>query len=985
MNPLRALGADRLALLALALATVLLVPQTVLLGKLPDHFDYWLQEYVHLAVLHRWLHAGELPLWNGQLVAGTPHLADPQTATLYPLTTLPLLVLPPSLVARLSIPLHFFLAGAFTYGYARRVGLSRPAALTAGLAYALAPHFAPLAVATYLQQSAAWVPAILWALHAGGENGRLAPFAVAGLLWGLQLLRGYAQTWYVTGLIAAAYALFHVLLAVNVKARAARLGTPLSVHRAGAARWLVARLAGPLVFVVAGLGLAAVQLLPSLELLGASQRSAGFTLAEASGPGRVGLANFLGLAGPDAEVSGAYPGAVILGLALAGVLYARGAHLWFTAGSAAVSLALCLGDRAPLWGLAYSVLPGFATLHMPHRMLFLWSLALALLAGYGLDALAHHVPTRGQPDLRPLVVTSAVLAGLLWLAAAAVPGLPPAAAGGAVRLTVGLIVCIAGATLQRRYRWPALALAAVAALDLLSYSAPRLYGRFYPPDAVYAAPPAAIWLQERQEEQQRAGSGPFRFASAVYRTPDAGEGAKQQDNRRIAYLPPNIPTLYSRLAAAQGYLAIRLVESGAYFDAINDLGRNARSLSIYDPRSRLLDVLGVRYFVTDDAPTFPSTAAGGRSLTLPGGDVVVAIREPWPAVAVDVLSSLGDAVDIAQGETVATITLVAADGREWSFPVQAGVHTAEWLYDSPSILGSVRHRMAPVARTTPRPDGGRAYVYLARLELEALDQPVIQELRLQVVHPSARWNVDRILLHTPFAARFRLAHRQGALHVWENLNARPRAWWTADYVVAGDQAAQLERLRDPALDPARIAVLDQALPGRPALASGTAPSAQVAGPTSGTAQVLRMTANTRQIEVTAPVDGLLIVAETLSPGWQAWVDGRPAPLHAADGKLQALPLPAGTHRVDLRYRPLSVVLGGVVSTVTLLALATWAVRSRLRSGGNTQGRGDDGRRRVAARAIDEDHRRRPAGPVEEGRVTALRAQRQGDPLTGVGP
>ncbi|HEX2325498.1 MAG TPA: hypothetical protein VHQ00_08865, partial [Chloroflexota bacterium] len=108
---------DSLALVSLAAGAVLLVPQTVLLGKLPDHFDYWLQEYVHLVLLQRWLATGEVPLWNGQLVTGTPHLADPQTATLYPLTALPLLLLSPAAVARLSIPLHVFLAGALTYGF----------------------------------------------------------------------------------------------------------------------------------------------------------------------------------------------------------------------------------------------------------------------------------------------------------------------------------------------------------------------------------------------------------------------------------------------------------------------------------------------------------------------------------------------------------------------------------------------------------------------------------------------------------------------------------------------------------------------------------------------------------------------------------------------------------------------------------------------------------------------------------------------------
>ena len=383
--------ADLAALGALALAAVLLVPQTVLLGKLPDHFDYWLQEYVHLSVLHRWLRAGVLPLWNGQLVTGTPHLADPQTAVLYPLTTLPLLLLSPAAVARLSIPLHFFLAGALTYGFGRALGLSRLGAVAAGLAYALAPHFAPLYVAGYLQQSAVWLPAILWALHAAGRAGgawrRLGLYAVAGALWALQLFRGYPQTWYLTGLCAAAWVLAEFAFPP---------GGGRGLRAPGRTRRLT--LAGGVLFALAGLGLSAAQLLPAFDLLGGSQRDGGFSLAEAAGRGAVGLANLLGQAGPDAEVSGAFPGGVVLGLALAGVLYGRGRRTWLALGLAAAGLALSLGDGTPLWGLLYRSLPGFSSLHMPHRTLFIWSLGLALLAGGGLDALRRRpaaAPARG--------------------------------------------------------------------------------------------------------------------------------------------------------------------------------------------------------------------------------------------------------------------------------------------------------------------------------------------------------------------------------------------------------------------------------------------------------------------------------------------------------------------------------------------------------------------------------------------------------------
>jgi hypothetical protein len=154
-----------------------------------------------------------------------------------------------------------------------------------------------------------------------------------------------------------------------------------------------------------------------------------------------------------------------------------------------------------------------------------------------------------------------------------------------------------------RARWPrphlivSAAIALLVAAELLVHTLPRLAGRFFAPSVVYATPEAARWLSERAAE-----SGTVRFASATFgpRVNQFGE-LKAPDNRRLAYLPPNVSAIYPGLDAFQGYLAIRLARSGDLFNAINDVGAGSRLLSIHDPRSELVDVFGVRYFVTDDA------------------------------------------------------------------------------------------------------------------------------------------------------------------------------------------------------------------------------------------------------------------------------------------------------------------------------------------------------------------------------------------------
>lgn len=53
----------------------------------------------------------------------------------------------------------------------------------------------------------------------------------------------------------------------------------------------------------------------------------------------------------------------------------------------------------------------------------------------------------------------------------------------------------------------------------------------------------------------------------------------------------------------------------------------------------------------------------------------------------------------------------------------------------------------------------------------------------------------------------------------------------------------------------------------------------------------------------------LVLSEISYPGWQAWIDGKPAKLETAGSVLRSVSLEAGAREVVLRFRPLSVALG----------------------------------------------------------------------------
>lgn len=74
------------------------------------------------------------------------------------------------------------------------------------------------------------------------------------------------------------------------------------------------------------------------------------------------------------------------------------------------------------------------------------------------------------------------------------------------------------------------------------------------------------------------------------------------------------------------------------------------------------------------------------------------------------------------------------------------------------------------------------------------------------------------------------------------------------------------------------------------------------------------------VAVDAARDGLLVVSRLDFPGWRATVDGKGATIARVNGAMMGVVVPRGTHRVELKYRPRSLLVGAVVSLLGLLAL-----------------------------------------------------------------
>jgi hypothetical protein len=168
--------------------------------------------------------------------------------------------------------------------------------------------------------------------------------------------------------------------------------------------------------------------------------------------------------------------------------------------------------------------------------------------------------------------------------------------------------------------------------------------------------------------------------------------------------------------------------------------------------------------------------------------------------------------------------------------------------------------------------------------------------------------------------RFRFVFKAGRVDVLENLNAMPRAFIVpaSGVEVIADEARQLERLKDPSFNPERSVILASAGTGI------TNSSGSAAGSDAARVEWIRRDANSFQLKVYSPTEGVLVASQMYYPGWKATIDGAAVPVVPANYALAAISLPSGPHDVRFFYAPSSIKIGATVSALSLAILVALA-------------------------------------------------------------
>jgi hypothetical protein len=308
----------------------------------------------------------------------------------------------------------------------------------------------------------------------------------------------------------------------------------------------------------------------------------------------------------------------------------------------------------------------------------------------------------------------------------------------------------------------------------------------------------------------------------------------------------------------------------------------------------------------------------------------VSFRLPTPvrAMTIGIVSRLMCSVGVPEGTEVLRIFLTEADGSVHTQSLVAGRDTAEWAYDSNTVKPQMQHSRAPVFRSFPARMGSESYEahdYVAVLNLGGVEN--ISSLRFQWVGRSGAISIQKVNLIDELAhkiepvssletdsSRWRYVGEAGEARVYENLQARPRAWLVSEVLTVGPdeaiKAIKTSRLPDGRVyDPSRQALIEEPL----------SLTTQEADP-AATAQVTWLSDTAMEIHTNSRAPAFLVSSDVYYPGWQATLDGAPTHLFRANYALRGVQIPAGPHVLRFDFSPKSFYYGAAISALSLCSL-----------------------------------------------------------------
>jgi hypothetical protein len=711
---------DRAAAIAVSCAPLIYFLPALLNGRVLCPDDDLLQNVPFRVAAAQIIRSGHLPLWNPYIFSGMPLFATAQVGILYPLNWF-FVPFGTATATNLMVITTYVAAALGAYLYARRIGATVIGAVITSLAW----QFSGAAIGQIshinIVQTAVLLPWVLWSIDRYVQLGRIRDGALISALLAIQFFAGHQQSFVNSLLLLCAY-----VIAMSV------------VNRELRKRYLSA-----LAFLATGLLLAAIQILPTFELLRRSERAAAtyefftsfsmpkrFILAFVApyvmggGDGRLFRAPYVGP--PFYQEMAGYVGVITIVLAVIALLVKPDARTKFWAIVAALCLLLAFGGYAPFsfYKLIYHV-PLLNLFRVPARHLLEVDFALTVLAGRGFTVLSAR-----KAGLRTRLVSTVTVVGLLGFTIMAVTILRPAefhlarAVPATFLRAPELFIPVLMAAFSAYAVWllacgrrgaSALVLTIlVVDLAVWGHSSGWYVASPHRSDEYFHQPPIVQELNKLAPADRtsfRILTANHVFDPAVVPVPPSVSHSQDW----ALWTQPDIYMMHGihNAAGYDGFGLERYSQLAGRMKVWGELTDPERTLRT---DSREIDLANVRYLISlrkqSGAPTAGAFARGDQkygNYLFAANDLGISslsksrqLSFSVPPVDVDqmaLVTQLSWSENVPNSEPVAVLRLHFADGSTSDQLLRAGKDTSEWSYDRADIRARVRHNRAPVANS----------------------------------------------------------------------------------------------------------------------------------------------------------------------------------------------------------------------------------------------------------------------------------------------
>jgi Bacterial membrane protein YfhO len=157
--------------------------------------------------------------------------------------------------------------------------------------------------------------------------------------------------------------------------------------------------------------------------------------------------------------------------------------------------------------------------------------------------------------------------------------------------------------------------------------------------------------------------------------------------------------------------------------------------------------------------------------------------------------------------------------------------------------------------------------------------------------------------------------------IFENLDVLPRVW-LVNRVKAAYEGDQLKLIRgeitsqgESEFDPRTTVLVDRERAAKLESALKSESDSR-----AGAARIIERNPTQIIVEAETVVPSVLVLSEIALPGWEAQIDNQAVEIMRVNYDMRGVLLPAGKHRVELFYRPRSLIIGAIISLATALCL-----------------------------------------------------------------